>query len=119
MSTLKQNLVNTTRSVRNNQNSIQKLDKTVHELSKGLTGEIQVKGSQVQTLSGELENITNKIMNKMFEKDDVMARKMNDYDSKLLAMQEAHDTLESNLLLIDQASTDFASKSEQQVRAFT
>ena len=119
MSTLKQNLVNTTRSVRNNKDSVQKLEKTVNELSKGVTGEIQEKGTQIQTLSGELENITDKIMDKMFEKDDIIGRKMNDYDSKLLVMQEAYDRLESNMVLIEQASTDFASKSEQEVRTFT
>ena len=80
-------------------------------------GEWQVLMDQkVVGLRNELENTTNSIMDKMFEKDNSIGKKMRSYDNKILNVQNEYIQLQSDIQMIDQASKTARSKFEDQVR---
>ena len=82
-------------------------------------GEWQVLMDQkVVGLRNELENTTNSIMDKMFEKDNSIGKKMRSYDNKILNVQNEYIQLQSDIQMIDQASKTARSNFEDQVRIF-
>ena len=142
MKKLEQNLFNTTMSVRTNIDSIQKLEAAVEELNNGLKladDKLQVQRNNVTNLAfdataigqwqaltdnsilglrNELENTTDNIMDKMFEKDASVGKTLKEYDNKLLVLKNEYNTLQTDMLIIDQAAKDATSKTEDQVGKF-
>ena len=70
---------------------------------------------KISDLWNELGNTTDNIMDKMFEKDDVIGKKMKEYDNKILNIRNEYNTLEAEILSLDQASKDAMTKTEEQV----
>ena len=145
MKKLEQTLFNTTVSVGTQNDSIQKLEADVKELTKALKlattvrRELQVQLNNVTKLTfdataigewqaltnnhilelrNEMENTTDSIMDKMFEKDDSVGQKLREYDIKLLALHNEYNTLQTDMLIIDQASKEATSKAQDEVGKF-
>ena len=122
--------------------SIKNLEEEVQELNKVLTSahdELQVHGNNVtelvfdtnaigewQTLTdnkitglrNELENTADNIMDKMFEKDDSIGKKMKEYDSKILSFQNDYNKLQADITMMDRAAKDTKRITDDKVRYY-
>ena len=142
MKKLEQNVYNTTTSVRDNKESVQNLETAVEKLINGLKlaqQKLQIQSNNFTKLSfdgtaigewqaltdnhiidlqNELANITDDIMDKTFEKDDRVIKKLKEYDVKLLVLQSEYNSLQTDMVLRDQTTKDTVDKAEEQVRDY-
>ena len=70
---------------------------------------------KISDLRNELGNTTDNIMDKMFEKDNDVGKKMKEYDSKILNIRNEYNEAEEKILSMDQNLKDAMTKTEDQV----
>jgi uncharacterized coiled-coil DUF342 family protein len=119
--------------------SIKNLEEEVQELNKVLTlahDELQAHGNNVtdlvfdtnaigewQTLTdnkitglrNELENTADSIMDKMFEKDESIGKKMKEYDTKILSLQNDYNKLQADITMTDRDAKNAKLNTEDKV----
>ena len=66
-------------------------------------------------LRNELENTSDNIMDKMFEKDDSFRKKMKEYDNKLILLRNDYNLMQDDVGLMDEASKDKMDRIENKV----
>ena len=66
-------------------------------------------------LRNEMENTSDNIMDKMFEKDDSFRKKMKEYDNKLILLRNDYNLMQDDIGLMEEASKDEMDKIENKV----
>ena len=139
MKNLEKGVFNATQASKINIDSIQGIRKIIEELKRGQNTE---KGKQLAhdgsgmefsfdaneisewkilidnklvELRNELENTSDNIMDKMFEKDDSFRKKMKEYDNKLIVLRNDYNLMQDDVGLMDEASKDKIDRIENKV----
>ena len=139
MKNLEKGVFNATQASKINIDSIQGIRKIIEELKRGQNTE---KGKQLAhdgsgmefsldaneisewkilinkklvELRNELENTSDNIMDKMFEKDDSFRKKMKEYDNKLILLRNDYNLMQDDVGLMDEASKDKIDRIENKV----
>ena len=139
MKNLEKGVFNATQASKINIDSIQGIRKIIEELKRGQNTE---KGKQLAhdgsgmefsldaneisewkilinkklvELRNELENTSDNIMDKMFEKDDSFRKKMKEYDNKLILLRDDYNSMQDNIGLMDKASKVKMDRTENKV----
>ena len=139
MKNLEKGVFNATQASKINIDSIQGIRKIIEELKRGQNTE---KGKQLAhdgsgmefsldaneisewkilinkklvELRNELENTSDNIMDKMFEKDDSFRKKMKEYDNKLILLRNDYILMQDDIGLMEEASKDEMDKIENKV----
>ena len=139
MRNLEKEVFNATQSSKINIDSIQSIRKIIEELKKGQNtkkgkqlahdgsgmefsfdaNEIsewkRLVDNKVLDLRNELENTSDNIMDKMFEKDDSFRKKMKEYDNKLILLRDDYNSMQDDIGSMDEASKDKMDRIENKV----
>ena len=66
-------------------------------------------------LRNELENTSDNIMDKMFEKDDSFRKKMKEYDNKLILLRNDYNSMQDDIGSMEEDSKDKMDRTENKV----
>ena len=139
MKNLEKGVFNATQASKINIDSIQGIRKIIEELKRGQNTE---KGKQLAhdgsgmefsldaneisewkilidnklvELRNELENTSDNIMDKMFEKDDSFRKKMKEYDNKLILLRNDYNSMQDDIGSMEEDSKDKMDRTENKV----
>ena len=139
MKNLNKTVFNAIQASKNNIDSIQGIRKVIEELKKGQNTKKRTQLAQdgsgmefsfdvneisewkrltdnkLLELRNELENTSDNIMDKMFEKDDSFRKKMKEYDNKLILLRNDYNLMQDDIGLMEEASKDEMDKIENKV----
>ena len=66
-------------------------------------------------LRNEMENTSDNIMDKMFEKDDSFRKKMKEYDNKLILLRNDYNSMQDDIGSMEEDSKDKMDRTENKV----